>query len=185
LLFTLRGEAFLNPFRFSTKFQDSETGFLYYGYRYYDPSTGRWPNRDPIEEAGGVNLYGFVGNRPTDYVDVGGLFEIPGTGINLTGCYNYDVTYVSHTTVIVKKPFFSTQNQVLTAVADKIKSMFPQTGKGGDCSGTCKTIIDIDSNFTLPPITQTDTVLNFDVTVKVTLTIHVKANAKICCGRSR
>ena len=34
----------------------------YYGYRYYDPQTGRWPSRDPIEEEGGINLYGFVGN---------------------------------------------------------------------------------------------------------------------------
>ncbi|PAW75658.1 MAG: hypothetical protein B9S38_00745 [Verrucomicrobiia bacterium Tous-C4TDCM] len=34
----------------------------YYGYRYYDPVTGRWPSRDPIEERGGINLYGFVGN---------------------------------------------------------------------------------------------------------------------------
>ncbi|MFM2221742.1 MAG: hypothetical protein RLZZ553_1490 [Verrucomicrobiota bacterium] len=34
----------------------------YYGYRWYDPETGRWPSRDPIEEAGGINLYGFVGN---------------------------------------------------------------------------------------------------------------------------
>jgi RHS repeat-associated protein len=33
-----------------------------YLYRYYDPVTGRWPSRDPIEEKGGVNLYGFVGN---------------------------------------------------------------------------------------------------------------------------
>ncbi len=39
-----------NPFRFSTKYQDDETDLLYYGYRYYDPSTGRWLNRDPIEE---------------------------------------------------------------------------------------------------------------------------------------
>jgi RHS repeat-associated protein len=38
----------LNPLRFSTKYQDDETGFLYYGYRYYNPSTGRWPNRDPL-----------------------------------------------------------------------------------------------------------------------------------------
>lgn len=30
-----------NPFRLSTKYQDDQTGFLYYGYRYYDPSTGR------------------------------------------------------------------------------------------------------------------------------------------------
>ncbi len=33
-----------------------------YGFRYYEPVTGRWPSRDPIEERGGVNLYGFVGN---------------------------------------------------------------------------------------------------------------------------
>ena len=38
------------------------SGVLYYGYRYYDPVTGRWPSRDPIEEEGGVNLYGMVGN---------------------------------------------------------------------------------------------------------------------------
>jgi RHS repeat-associated protein len=42
-----------NPFRFSTKYFDQETGFYYYGYRYYDPVTGRWPSRDPIEEEGG------------------------------------------------------------------------------------------------------------------------------------
>jgi RHS repeat-associated protein len=42
-----------------------------YGYRYYDPLTGRWPSRDPIEEEGGVNLYGFVGNdgaNKSDYL---------------------------------------------------------------------------------------------------------------------
>ncbi|MCH7228693.1 RHS repeat-associated core domain-containing protein [Haloferula sp. A504] len=33
-----------------------------YGYRWYDPVTGRWPSRDPIGEQGGYNLYGFVGN---------------------------------------------------------------------------------------------------------------------------
>jgi len=37
-------------------------GVSVYGYRYYDPVTGRWPSRDPIGERGGVNLYGFVGN---------------------------------------------------------------------------------------------------------------------------
>ena len=31
-----------NPFRFSTKYQDDETDLLYYGYRYYNASTGRW-----------------------------------------------------------------------------------------------------------------------------------------------
>ena len=42
----------------------------YYGYRYYDPLTGRWPSRDPIEERGGVNLYGFINNSPVAHIDV-------------------------------------------------------------------------------------------------------------------
>jgi RHS repeat-associated protein len=41
-----------NPFRFSTKYQDEETDLLYYGYRYYNASTGRWITRDPLTEAG-------------------------------------------------------------------------------------------------------------------------------------
>ena len=60
-------------YRFSTKPLDSETGLYYYGYRYYDPLTGRWPSRDPIGEMGGVNLYGFVGNDGVDRVDIIGL----------------------------------------------------------------------------------------------------------------
>jgi hypothetical protein len=45
----------------------------YYGYRYYDPTTGRWPSRDPIEEKGGMNLYGFVGNSGVNWWDYMGL----------------------------------------------------------------------------------------------------------------
>jgi uncharacterized protein RhaS with RHS repeats len=53
-----------------------------YGYRYYDPLTGRWPSRDPIEEEGGVNLYGFVGNSPNQWIDMLGL---SGTGAAVWG----------------------------------------------------------------------------------------------------
>jgi RHS repeat-associated protein len=59
--------------RFSTKPQDTETGLLYYGYRFYDPVTGRWPSRDPIGERGVVNLYGFVGNDGINVTDYLGL----------------------------------------------------------------------------------------------------------------
>ena len=46
---------------------------FYYGFRYYDPGTGRWPSRDPIEEEGGLNLYGMVGNDLVNWVDAFGL----------------------------------------------------------------------------------------------------------------
>ena len=52
------------------------SGVAYYGYRYYDPLTGRWPSRDPIEEQGGINLYGFVGNQGVKWVDYLGLDPI-------------------------------------------------------------------------------------------------------------
>ena len=48
-------------------------GLYYYGYRYYDPQHGRWISRDPIEENGGVNLYGFVGNNPVKKKEYLGL----------------------------------------------------------------------------------------------------------------
>jgi RHS repeat-associated protein len=46
-----------------------------YGYRWYDPLTGRWPSRDPIEEEGGMNLYGFVGNDGVNRWDRYGLSD--------------------------------------------------------------------------------------------------------------
>ena len=45
----------VNPVCFSTKYTDRESDLLYYGYRYYNPSTGRWLNRDPLQEEGGSN----------------------------------------------------------------------------------------------------------------------------------
>lgn len=60
--------------RFSSKYWDSSSGFYYYGYRYYNTSTGRWPNRDPIEEMGGINLYQYAKNNPVNLYDPLGLF---------------------------------------------------------------------------------------------------------------
>lgn len=56
-----------------SKINDFHGNVACYGYRYYDPVTGRWPSRDPIEERGGVNLYNFVGNYVTSYYDRLGL----------------------------------------------------------------------------------------------------------------
>jgi RHS repeat-associated protein len=58
-----------NPFRWSTKPTDNDSDLVYYGYRYYNPSTGRWLSRDPIGEKGEPNLYGFVNNDPGGKID--------------------------------------------------------------------------------------------------------------------
>jgi len=66
-----------NPFRFSTKYYDQETGRYYYGYRYYSPELGRWLSRDPIGEEGGINLYGFVNNNAVNLWDILGEWVHP------------------------------------------------------------------------------------------------------------
>jgi RHS repeat-associated protein len=61
------------PFRFSTKYVDSETGLIYYGHRFYSPNSGRWLSRDPIQERGGYNLYGFCDNNSVNRFDSLGM----------------------------------------------------------------------------------------------------------------
>ncbi len=62
-----------NPFRSATKYTDQETQLVYYGMRYYNPETGRFINRDPSGEEGGLNLYAFVLNNPANMHDFLGL----------------------------------------------------------------------------------------------------------------
>ncbi len=52
-----------SPTQWSSEAYDSELALVYYNYRHYNPADGRWINRDPIGIQGGLNLYGFVGNR--------------------------------------------------------------------------------------------------------------------------
>jgi len=65
--------AIANPCRWSGKYTDDETGLIYYGYRHYNVTLGRWQSRDPVEEHGGKTLYGFVENGPTTKWDRLGL----------------------------------------------------------------------------------------------------------------
>jgi RHS repeat-associated protein len=62
----------VNAMRFSTKYQDDETALYYYGYRYYDPSPGRWLSRDSIDVKGGLNLYALAFNSQVNLIDKDG-----------------------------------------------------------------------------------------------------------------
>jgi RHS repeat-associated protein len=69
-----------NLYRFSSKEAHLNSGLVYYLYRYYDPNLQRWPNRDPIQELGGINIYQFVGNSPICFIDSDGqgVLALPG-----------------------------------------------------------------------------------------------------------
>ncbi|MDF1711362.1 MAG: hypothetical protein P1U90_03945 [Akkermansiaceae bacterium] len=72
-----------------------------YGYRYYDPVTGRWPSRDPINERGGINLYGMVGNNAVNTQDFLGMIIATKCPINkqlddLGISYKYKVVNGEH-----------------------------------------------------------------------------------------
>ena len=66
--------AFEVPFGFAGGFHDRDTGLVRFGYRDYDPDTGRWTAKDPILFAGGdTDLYGYCLNSPINLVDPFGL----------------------------------------------------------------------------------------------------------------
>jgi len=62
-----------NPFQYTGRESDPETGLYYYRARYYDPATGRFLNEDPIGFEGDTNFYGYGYNNSTNYVDPSGL----------------------------------------------------------------------------------------------------------------
>lgn len=75
-----------NPWRFQSKRQDNETGFIYYGARYYSPKLQKWISPDPIGSHDSLNLYLFCRNNPLKYYDPWGLASIDED----CGCTNHD-----------------------------------------------------------------------------------------------
>ena len=62
-----------NRILFSSEFFDAEIGSIYYNFRHYSPSLGRWMQRDPGGEDVSKALYVFVGNDPVGRRDFLGM----------------------------------------------------------------------------------------------------------------
>ena len=135
-----------------------------YGYRYYDPVTGRWPSRDPIEEEGGINLYGMVGNDVVGSWDYFGLYKVQiynrdnhhedGTpGYNLTLNWNIERGKSSVQVVIVymyQKNCRNEEKRMFSLVVDLWKS-------GGDRRGQV-----VDGSFAVSHFLEENRVLQGD-----------------------
>ncbi len=63
-----------NPWRYACKRIDPETGWIYFGRRYYDPEIGRWTIPDPSSFEDGPNLYAYLHQSPIMRYDEYGLF---------------------------------------------------------------------------------------------------------------
>ena len=65
---------FGNPYTFTGRRVDEETGLMYYRNRYYSTDLGRFVGRDPIDYEGSKwNLYEYVDSGPTTHSDAMGL----------------------------------------------------------------------------------------------------------------
>ncbi|WP_423855798.1 RHS repeat domain-containing protein [Acidithiobacillus sulfuriphilus] len=84
LLMPLVGKA--PDYRYAGLFFHEQSGLYLAVFRAYDPSGGRWISRDPIGEEGGVNLYGYSKNDPTNAIDpLGNVSQIvKSVGLSLT-----------------------------------------------------------------------------------------------------
>jgi RHS repeat-associated protein len=92
----------VNPFQYSGREYDTETGLYYYRARYYDPTIGRFIGEDPLRfgiksKITSANLpadfYSYVANSPLNIIDPLGLWQVAvgggdGVGILITFGYN-------------------------------------------------------------------------------------------------
>jgi RHS repeat-associated protein len=66
---TASSGSLVNPFQYTARESDSETGLYYYRARYYDTATGRFLNEDPLQLEGGIDFYVYTLNNPASMID--------------------------------------------------------------------------------------------------------------------
>ncbi len=76
--FEVRSETVANPYTYTAREFDPESGLHFYRARYYNPATGRFLSEDPIGlESGDANAYRYVFNSPVNLTDPSGKLPPP------------------------------------------------------------------------------------------------------------
>ena len=124
----------VNRYRFSSKEIDPTSGLYSFGYRFYAAEFQRWLNRDPIEEDGGINLFGYVGNDPVNEIDSDGLtiwrLEPGHGGWHIqTGDRRYDARTLKPVTHLGRTPSALTPDELdeirRQGILDRVRKLFP------------------------------------------------------------
>ncbi|MCK5021439.1 MAG: RHS repeat-associated core domain-containing protein [Candidatus Peribacteraceae bacterium] len=81
----IKDETVYNPYQFTGRRYDAESGMYYYRARMYEPGMGRFIQADPAGMVDGANMYAYVGNNPVNKKDPFGL-------LNMNNVYAYIVS---------------------------------------------------------------------------------------------
>src|SRR5947209_14035207 len=72
----------VNPFRYTARDSDTETGLYYYRARYYDQNVGRFLSEDASRQGSlevvAWDFYSYVSNDPVNFIDPLGLYQLQG-----------------------------------------------------------------------------------------------------------
>jgi RHS repeat-associated protein len=82
-----------NPFQYTARESDAETGLYYYRARYYDPQGGRFISEDPLAFEAGSDFYVYVMNNP--------IYGIDPSGLDTTVIIVYDHGIGTHAAVFI------------------------------------------------------------------------------------
>lgn len=103
----------LKRYRFSGKERDDETGFYYFGVRYYAAWLGRWTSSDPGGFVDGLNLYRYCKNNPITFNDAFGFetrltsFNAPPQAINYSGTSQQVIDHFNNNPIVGTGTFYN------------------------------------------------------------------------------
>ena len=140
---TTASTSLVNPYQYTSREYDSETGLYYYRARYYDPQIGRFISGDPLGFAGsGTNFHAYVGNNPVNSIDPLGQTKVtspgwfPGaTGRNSKGNYTANVDDGSDETTVLQRLTLDDVEKEERKLACRLKALESQSGGVRDRRG--------------------------------------------------